>query len=105
MASAGPVTSTESQRRQLVELGAGGGDVSGGSIHVFRPSTSLYSPLALYPLETTGGMLQQASLWPWLAGIVDMLAIGDIVGLDEARFVNNRGDDGRNRRMLDSRRV
>jgi hypothetical protein len=50
-------------------------------------------------------MLQQASLWPWLAGIVDMLAIGNVAGLDEASFVNNRGDDGRNRRMLDSRRV
>jgi hypothetical protein len=37
--------------------------------------------LALYPVETTGGMLQQASLWPWLAGIVDILAIVGATGL------------------------
>jgi hypothetical protein len=33
-------------------------------LHVFRPPRVSYAPLAPYPEETTGGMLQQASLWP-----------------------------------------
>ena len=32
-------------------------------------------PLGTYPEDTMGGMLQQASLWPWAAGIVAMVAI------------------------------
>lgn len=26
-------------------------------------------------MDTTGGMLQQASLWPWVAGMGDILAV------------------------------
>lgn len=52
-------------------------------VHVFKPSYSLYEPLGSYPVVTTGGMLQQASLWPWLAGMVDILAVDDGVGLAE----------------------
>jgi hypothetical protein len=46
----------------------------------------LYEPLGLYPDDTIGGMLQQAWLWPWLAGMVDILAVGVGVGLVEELF-------------------
>lgn len=46
-----------------------------GIIQVLRPPYSLYEPFGWYPLDTTGGILQQASLWPWVAGIVDILAV------------------------------
>jgi hypothetical protein len=42
--------------------------------------------LGLYPDDTIGGMLQQASLWPWLAGMVDIFAVGVGVGLVEELF-------------------
>lgn len=38
------------------------------------PSCS-YVPLGTYPEGMIGGMLQQALLWPWVAGIVAMVAI------------------------------
>lgn len=47
--------------------------VKGLSVHVLKPPISSYVPLAWYPSETTGGMLQQASLWPWDAGMVVMV--------------------------------
>jgi hypothetical protein len=84
----------------------------GHSVHVFKPSYSLYEPLGLYPDDTTGGMLQQASLWPWLAGMVDILAVGVGVGLVEELFWQSREelddvDWGDERRwwMLEKRRV
>jgi len=39
------------------------------------PPSCSYVPLGTYPEDTIGGMLQQASLWPWVAGIVAMVAI------------------------------
>lgn len=39
-----------------------------------RPSCS-YVPLGTYPEDTIGGILQQALLWPCVAGIVAMVAI------------------------------
>jgi hypothetical protein len=50
----------------------------------------LYEPLGLYPDDTIGGMLQQASLWPWLAGMVDIFAVGVGVGLVEELFWQRR---------------
>lgn len=32
--------------------------------HVFIPPSCLYVPLGTYPEDKTGGILQQASLWP-----------------------------------------
>lgn len=80
------------------------------AIQVLRPSTSSYEPLALYPLDTTGGMLQQASLWPWDAGIVDMVAIGGVAGLAKQSFLERRAElmvckweEGRSWQMLGRR--
>jgi len=37
-------------------------------------------------------MLQQASLWPWFAGMVDILAVGDGVCLAEEVFWYRRAE-------------
>lgn len=65
---AGGVLQTRCQR-DVKRLPSGG-----RPLHVFKPSTSSYEPFALYPVETTGGTLQQATEWPCVAGIVDILA-------------------------------
>jgi len=44
-----------------------------------------YEPFGVYPVETTGGTLQQASLWLWVAGMVDMLKVESVVFLLEER--------------------
>lgn len=58
--------------------------------------------------------MQQASLWPWVAGMVDILAVGDEVGADRAKeqlswyFRERRlsgGVDETSCRMLDKRRA
>lgn len=46
----------------------------GDNLQVFLPPISSYVPLTSYPLDTTGGMLQQPTEWPCWAGMVDMLA-------------------------------
>jgi hypothetical protein len=56
-------------------------------------------------------MLQQASLWPWLAGIVDILAVGygEVLGTVEEVFkrrvegICEREDNG-SRRLPEKRR-
>jgi hypothetical protein len=45
------------------------------ALQVLMPPISSYLPLATYPFEMTGGMLQQASVWPWVAGMVDILTV------------------------------
>lgn len=57
----------------------------GEPLQVLKPWMSSYEPLGLYPVETTGGTLQQASLWLWVAGMVDMLAVEKVVFLLEER--------------------
>ena len=47
----------------------------GRYLQVFMPPSCSYVPLGTYPEDTTGGVLQQAWLWPWIAGIVTMVAI------------------------------
>jgi hypothetical protein len=44
-----------------------------------------YEPFGVYPVETTGGTLQQASLWLWVAAMVDILKVGSVVYLLEER--------------------
>ena len=38
------------------------------------PPSSSNEPFFWYPSETIGGILQQPALWPWVAGMVDILA-------------------------------
>jgi hypothetical protein len=52
--------------------------VYSGFLQVLIPPISSYLPFSEYPFEMTGGMLQQASLWPCCAGIVDILV--ELVG-------------------------
>lgn len=43
---------------------------------VLKSPICSYEPLGMYPVDSTGGVLQQAWLWPWLADMVDMAAMG-----------------------------
>jgi hypothetical protein len=111
-ASDGPVVSGRVKSRQVGGLEMRGVSSLGHFVHVFKPSYSLYEPLGLYPDDTTGGMLQQASLWPWLAGMVDILAVGVRVGLVDELVWQSReeldvgwGDDERRWWMLEKRRA
>ena len=47
------------------------------------PPSCPYVPLGTYPEDTIGGMLQQAWLWPRLAGIVVMVAIWQLWWTEE----------------------
>ena len=39
------------------------------------PPSCSYVPLGTYSEDTIGGMLQQASVWPWVAGMVAMVVV------------------------------
>jgi hypothetical protein len=57
----------------------------GESLQVLKSWMLSYEPFGVYPVETTGGTLQQASLWLWVAAMVDMLKVGSVVYLLEER--------------------
>jgi len=68
VASAGPVTSAFMANWQASRIG------EGWRSQVSMPPSCSYVPLGTYPKDTTGGMLQKALLWPWVAGMAGMVA-------------------------------